>query len=141
MLTTFEMTKYSSFFCYPDTYLLHSVHCHRQTVQKATCSWGHMPTHEPALQCCGQSAECSHSSRSEEPKQEALSIFPPLIYDSPVDIFVIYLEFLQLLQYHVIWHVVEEPISGSEDDVTELYVKGSAVCGVRAEEQTRVSFG
>lgn len=60
--------------------------------------------------------------------------------DSTADMFVTHFEFLQLLQYHVVWHVVKEPISGSEDDVAQLYIKGGAVCSVRAEGQTQVSF-
>lgn len=47
------------------THLLHSGHCHRQTVQKETCSWGRRPGHELALQCSVQSAECCHSWCSE----------------------------------------------------------------------------
>ena len=43
-----------------------------------------------------------------------------------------YLELLELLQDHVVGHVVEQPIGCGEDDVAELYVKGGAVCFVRA---------
>lgn len=50
--------------CHLAFLLLHSVHYHRQTVQKATCNWGHMPAHGPALQCFALSAGCSHSSCS-----------------------------------------------------------------------------
>lgn len=41
-----------------------------------------------------------------------------------------YLEFLQLLQDHVVRHVVKETVGGGEDDVPELHVKGRAVGGV-----------
>lgn len=44
---------------------------------------------------------------------------------------VTHLEFLQLLQDHVVRHVVKEPIGGGEDDVTQLDVKGGAVCSIR----------
>lgn len=37
------------------------------------------------------------------------------------------LEFLQLLQDHVIGHVVKEPVGGGEDDVAELHVEARAV--------------
>lgn len=43
-----------------------------------------------------------------------------------------YLELLQLLQDHVVRHVVEEPVGGREDDVTQLDVEGRAVCCIRA---------
>lgn len=43
-----------------------------------------------------------------------------------------YLEFLQLLQDHVVRHVVEEPVGGGEDDVAKLDVEGRAVCCVGA---------
>lgn len=41
--------------------LLHSGHCHRQTVQKGTYSWDHRQGRELALQCSVQSAGCCHS--------------------------------------------------------------------------------
>lgn len=47
------------------THLLHSDHCHRQTVQKETCSWGRTPGRELALQCSVQSAGCCRSWCSE----------------------------------------------------------------------------
>lgn len=37
------------------------------------------------------------------------------------------LEFFELLEDHVIWHVVKEAIGRCEDDVTELHVEGGAV--------------
>lgn len=43
------------------------------------------------------------------------------------------LELFELLQDHVVRHVVEEPIGGGEDDVTQLDIEGRAVCSVRAE--------
>lgn len=43
-----------------------------------------------------------------------------------------HLELLQLLQDHVVRHVVEEPVSGGQDDVTQLDVEGRAICRVRA---------
>lgn len=45
-----------------------------------------------------------------------------------------YFELLQLLQDHVVRHVVEEPIGGCKDDVTQLDVEGRAVCGIRAAD-------
>ena len=51
------------------TYLLHSDHCHRQTVQKETYSWGRRLDRELALQCSVQSAGCCHSWQSEEKKK------------------------------------------------------------------------
>lgn len=42
-----------------------------------------------------------------------------------------HLQFLQLLEDHVVGHVVKEPVRGREDDVPQLDVKGGAVCGVR----------
>lgn len=56
-----------------------------------------------------------------------------LIPLTAANLFLTCLEFLQLLQDHVVRHVVKEPVSGCEDDVTQLNVKGRAVCGVRAE--------
>lgn len=58
-------------------YLLHSVHCHRQTAQKVTCSWGRMPEHGPALQCSWLSAGYSHSwcSAKTKTKWRCLSSF------------------------------------------------------------------
>lgn len=43
--------------------------------------------------------------------------------------FVTYLQFFQLLEDHIIRHVVKQPIGGGEDDVTQLHVKGGAVSG------------
>lgn len=43
-----------------------------------------------------------------------------------------HLELLQLLQDHVVRHVVEQPVSGGQDDVTQLDVEGRAVCRIRA---------
>lgn len=58
---------------------------------------------------------------------------PFLIPLTPTAPFLTYLEFLQLLQDHVVRHVVKQPVSGREDDVTKLDVKGRAVSGIRAE--------
>lgn len=41
-----------------------------------------------------------------------------------------HLQLLQLLEDHVVGHVVEQPVGSREDDVTELDVKGRAVCCV-----------
>lgn len=43
-----------------------------------------------------------------------------------------HLQLLQLLQDHVVRHVVEEAVGGGEDDVAQLDVEGGAVCRVRA---------
>lgn len=43
------------------SYLWHSIRCHRQTVQRVTCTWGHRPAHGLAQRCSVQSAGCSHS--------------------------------------------------------------------------------
>lgn len=48
-----------------------------------------------------------------------------------------HLEFFQLLQDHVVRHVVEKPISGGEDDVTKLDIERRAVCGIRAAHTHR----
>ena len=128
-----------------DTHLLHSVHCHRQTVRKATCSWGHMPEHGPALRCCGPSAGCSRNLSSEEPKKQSRrDVCIPdmfLIPLPPANLFGTHLELLQLLQDHVVRHVVEEPIGGGEDDVPNLDIEGGAVCSVRAEGNHTIESG
>lgn len=46
-----------------------------------------------------------------------------------------YLELFELLQDHVVGHVVEEAIRGSQDDVTQLDVEGGAVSGLRAGQE------
>lgn len=43
-----------------------------------------------------------------------------------------HLEFFELLQNHVVWHVVKEAIARRKDDVTELHVEGGAVSSFRA---------
>lgn len=48
-----------------------------------------------------------------------------------------YLEFLELLEDHVVGHVVKKPIARSEDNVSKLDVKGRAVGSVRAESKQR----
>lgn len=48
------------------THLLHSGHCHMQTVQKGTYSWDHRPDRELALQYSVQSAGCYRSLLSEK---------------------------------------------------------------------------
>lgn len=48
-----------------------------------------------------------------------------------------YLQLLQLLQDHVVRHVVEEAVGGGEDDVTQLDVEGGAVGRVRAAGRDR----
>lgn len=45
-----------------------------------------------------------------------------------------HLQLFELLQDHVVGHVVKEAISGSEDDVTQLHVKGGTVGGIRAAQ-------
>lgn len=42
-----------------------------------------------------------------------------------------HLEFFQLLKNHVVWHVVKEAVTCSQDDVTELHVEGGAVSSFR----------
>lgn len=42
-----------------------------------------------------------------------------------------HLKFFQLLKNHVVWHVVKEAVACSQDDVTELHVKGGAVSSFR----------
>lgn len=49
-------------------HLLHSDHCHRQTVQKETCNWDRRPGREPALRYSVQSAARCRSLKSEEKK-------------------------------------------------------------------------
>lgn len=56
-----------------------------------------------------------------------LIVLPPTHLSTP------YLELFQLLQDHVVWHVVEEPVSGGEDDVAQLDIEGGAVGRVGAE--------
>lgn len=56
-----------------------------------------------------------------------------LIILPPTHLSIPYLELFQLLQDHVVWHVVEEPISGSEDDVAQLDIEGGAIGRVGAE--------
>lgn len=51
------------------------------------------------------------------------------------------LEFLQLLQDHVVRHVVKKPIGGGEDDVAQLDVEGRAVCRLRAAGADTVTSG
>lgn len=52
-----------------------------------------------------------------------------------------YLEFLQLLQDHVVRHVVEEAVGGGEDNVAQLDVEGRAVCCVGAAGTGTVKSG
>lgn len=47
------------------------------------------------------------------------------------------LEFFQLLEDHVVRHVVEESVCGRQDDVSQLDIKGGAVSSIRAEETPR----
>lgn len=46
-----------------------------------------------------------------------------------------YLELFELLQDHVVGHVVEEAIRGGQDDVTQLDIEGGAISGLRAGEE------
>ena len=48
-----------------------------------------------------------------------------------------YLELLELLQYHVVGHVVEEAVGRCKDDVTKLHIERGAVSGIRARERER----
>lgn len=43
-----------------------------------------------------------------------------------------HLEFLQLLQDHVVRHIVKQPVGSREDNVTKLDIKGRAICCVGA---------
>lgn len=111
------------------SYLVRSGHYHRRTVQKGTCSWDRTPARGLVLQCCGPFAERSRSLHSDEEKQSQLYI---LLFNSAADLFVTYLKFLQLVQDHVVRHVIKQPVSGGEDDVTQLHAERGAVCCVRA---------
>lgn len=115
-----------------DAHLLHSAHWRMQTVQKETCSWGRRPGRGPAQRCSGQSAGCSHSLRSSKRQYKRVNqtSFAWTLSDKPVWTTAPHLEFLQLLEDHVVRHVVKQPVSSREDDVTELDVKGRAVCCV-----------
>lgn len=55
------------------SYLSHSIHCHMQTVQTATCKWDHMPAHELVQQCFLQSAVYSHSWSSKLMRKKVYS--------------------------------------------------------------------
>lgn len=48
-----------------------------------------------------------------------------------------HLEFFELLEDHVVWHVVKEAVARRQDDVTELYVERGAVGGFRAAGNQR----
>lgn len=56
-----------------------------------------------------------------------------LIILPPTHLCTSYLELFQLLQDHVVRHVVEEPVSGGEDDVAQLDIEGGAIGRVGAE--------
>lgn len=49
----------------------------------------------------------------------------------------LYLQFLQLLEDHVVGHVVEEPVRGRQDDVSQLNVERGAVGSIRAGKRSR----
>lgn len=48
-----------------------------------------------------------------------------------------YLQFLQLLQDHVVGHVVEESVGRREDDVAQLDIERGAVCSIGAAQIRR----